>query len=381
MRKILFVNDEMTIGGVAKILNQLIFMMDKEAYEIDLLVLSPRGELMNDIPHNVNVIHGTSFFHTVDTPLSLILKAHDIKRLFNKLRLIVYMKFNFIGARIKKERKKMLTKHYDVEFAAKEGFCTVFVANGNAKRKINWIQVDYKEYNYSKNHMSLLRKALSCIDMNIACSTIVNQSYRDVFGVQNVKTINNMIDLEKVHQLKNQEIEFEIDSNKINLITVARFHRQKGIDRLIEAFSYVKNQCNLYIIGDGELNEALHKKAKEQQVDHLIHWLGIKVNPYKYMSKMDLFVLSSLYEGYPTIVVESLTCGVPVLATKVAGIEEQILDNKNGMIVENSLEALVDALIHVANNKNTIKEWHHYLSEYHYPNEKILKELLEVINE
>ena len=121
MKKILFVNDEMTMGGVARILNTLLKMLDKEEYEADLLVLHKRGELLDEIPEGINVIGGTDFFNAIDIPLS----ACKGKTLFSKLRLLFYMKTGLIKNKIVKERKKILSKHYDIEFAAKEGFCTI----------------------------------------------------------------------------------------------------------------------------------------------------------------------------------------------------------------------------------------------------------------
>ena len=58
-RKILFVNDEMRMGGVARVLNTLMTYLDKDKYEIDLLDLHPHGMLMKEIPVDVNVIYGT----------------------------------------------------------------------------------------------------------------------------------------------------------------------------------------------------------------------------------------------------------------------------------------------------------------------------------
>ena len=188
-KKILFVNDEMTMGGVARILNTLLSMIDREKYDVDLLVLHKRGELLKEVPEGMSVYGGSSFFNTVDIPLNQCRG----KNLFSKLRLLFYMKSGLIEQRIKKERKQFLKKHYDIEFSAKEGFCTIFVASGDSDRKINWVQVDYKECNYSKNHMALMKKMLKKIDMNIACSEKVKDSYVELFNVGDIKVIYKLL--------------------------------------------------------------------------------------------------------------------------------------------------------------------------------------------
>ncbi len=69
-KKILFVNDEMTMGGVARILNTFLKMIDRNQYDVDLLVLHKRGELLDEIPSDINVIEGSKFFSCIDRPIS-----------------------------------------------------------------------------------------------------------------------------------------------------------------------------------------------------------------------------------------------------------------------------------------------------------------------
>ena len=196
-KNLLFVNDEMTMGGVAKILCTFLKMIDKSKYNVDLLVLHKHGELLGEVPEGINLIEGTKFFDTVDIPL----RDCDVSNIFSKIRLLFYMKTGLIQDRIVKERNKILNRKYDVEFCAKEGFCTIFTAFGDSKRKINWIQTDYKVNNYSSNHMILVKKALSYIDVNIACSEQVKNSYQEVFKINNILIINNPIDEERIKKM------------------------------------------------------------------------------------------------------------------------------------------------------------------------------------
>lgn len=370
-KQILFVNDEMTMGGVARILNTLLKMIDRDKYDVDLLVLHKRGELLKEIPEGINVIGGTDFFNTVDIPL----KQCKGKKLFSKIRLLLFMKTGLIKNKIKKERNKILNKHYDIEFSAKEGFCTVFTAYGDSDRKLNWVQVDYKESNYSSNHMSLVKEALKQIDMNIACSETVMNSYKEIFGVERICTIHNLVDEERIRKLSLEKPTIVKKENKINLITVARFHRQKGLDRLIRVYSKLKDYYHLVIIGDGELKEELYSLAKELNCFDDIDWLGLMTNPYPNVKESDLFVMSSLYEGYPTMTIESLISGTPVLTTKVAGVNEQITD-KCGFIVENSEEGLFNKLNELKDSKK-ILSLKKNLKDYHYDNQIILNKYYE----
>lgn len=372
-KKILFVNDEMTMGGVARILNTFLKMIDRDKYDVDLLVLHKRGELLKEIPEGISVYGGTKFFDCVDIPLS----SCKPNQLFSKLRLLFYMKTGLIKNKIKKERQKILKKHYDIEFSAKEGFCTIFTAYGDSDKKINWIQVDYKQNNYSSNHMKLVKEALGYIDVNIACSNIVKKSYQELFGIDNIIVIHNLVDEDVIREKSLKQSRIKTSDDKINMICVARFHNQKGVDRLIEAYAKVSEYYELFIIGDGELKDELHRQARELKIDNRIHWQGISSNPYPDIKKSDCLILPSRYEGYPTITIETLISGTPVLALEVAGIKEQIIADYMGKVVENSDEALLNMLLEFKDKKELLQEYKQKLSSYKYNNQKILDEYYE----
>ena len=376
-KKILFVNDEMTMGGVARILNTFLKMIDRDKYEVDLLVLHKRGELLSEIPSDINVISGSDFFSVIDRPL----KECKGKELFYKLRLLFYMKSGLIKNKIIKERNKILNKHYDIEFSAKEGFCTIFTGYGDSDKKINWVQVDYKESNYSSHHMELVKDALKHIDMNIACSNQVMESYKELFNVSKICVIHNLVDEDRIRNMSLEPCDLKLDDNgKINLITVARFHRQKAVNRLIRIQAKLKDYYNLIIIGDGGLKEELYSLAKELDCFDNIKWLGLKSNPYPYVRECDLFVMSSLYEGYPTMTVESLLSDTPVLTTLVAGVSEQI-DDSNGWIVENSEDGLYKKLDELKDKKDVLIKLKKDLNNYHYDNESILNSYYKIFEE
>lgn len=380
-RKILFVNDEMRMGGVARVLNTLMAALPEDKYEIDLLILHKEGMLLSEIPDKVHVLEGGPFFHAVDEALNDIIERRDLKALARKLRLLFYMKTGLIHGRIVKERKKLLHKQYDVEVAAKEGFCTIFTACGDSKRKINWVLTDYSVNNYSANHMPLVRRALQEIDLNIADSEQAMVAYKTVFRVQNGMTIHNLMDVQKVKDRMAEPLMTELSHDVPNLIDVARFHPQKSIDRLLIASDEAYRQGyphTLYLIGGGEQEEMLRKMVQERNMKHVV-FLGYQKNPYALMAACDLFVLSSLYEGFATVISESLIAGTPVLTTDVSGCREQITDPDYGWVVENSQEALTAGLINALKDPQRLKEMKKSLQTYEYPNDEILQSFMEVL--
>ena len=91
-KSILFVNDEMRMGGVARVLNTLMAALPADQYDIDLLVLHRRGMLLEEVPSNVHIIEGTSFFRPVDESLDQLVSSRDWPETAAKLRLLFYMK-------------------------------------------------------------------------------------------------------------------------------------------------------------------------------------------------------------------------------------------------------------------------------------------------
>ena len=377
-KRILFVNDEMEMGGVARVLNTLMANLPNDKYEIDCLILHKTGLLLSEIPENVNVMAGTNFFKTVDQPMIELIRKMDILSIFSKVRLLFYMKTGLIKKKITRERKKLDTIPYDIEVAAKEGFCTIFTAFGKSKKKINWVLTDYSVCNYSKRHMKLVKESLEYIDLNIADSVQAIRAYEDVFKIKKGISIHNLMDVERIkNDMKTNPVEV---SNSINIVSIARFHPQKSIDRLIIAHKYVIDKGinhHLYLVGGGEQEEKLKKLVEDLNLN-TVHFLGFMKNPYTLVNQCDLFVLSSLYEGFATVINESLIAQTPVLSTLVSGVLEQITNSHYGFIVDNNQDALNEGLYNALSDYDNLKKMKEYLKDYKYPNDKILEEFIEV---
>jgi len=381
--KILFVNDEMRMGGVARVLNTLMAALPKDRYDIDLLVLHKRGMLLEKVPEGVRILEGTPFFHAVDLSLSDLWKNKDMPGIGKKLRLLFSMKSGLVKKRIVEERKKILDKQYDVEVAAKEGFCTIFTAYGDSRKKINWVLTDYSVCNYSSNHMNLVKQALQKIDLNIADSEQALIAYETVFRVYNGVAIHNLMDVDLVKNGMKEGTDEVIHDGLPNLITVARFHPQKSIDRLLNASKKAKDagyRHHLYLIGGGELESDLRKQVCDLGLEDTVLFMGYRQNPYAMMADCDLFVLPSLYEGFATVISESLIAGTPVLTTDVSGAKEQITEEYYGWIVDNSQDGIDRGMLNALSDLPGLQNMKQNLAGYEYPNDRILKQFMEIFD-
>ncbi|WP_116083511.1 glycosyltransferase [Tropicimonas sp. IMCC34011] len=120
------------------------------------------------------------------------------------------------------------------------------------------------------------------------------------------------------------------------IVCVARLVEQKGIDTLVSAMALVnkRRKVRLIILGEGDLRGKFERQASDLRVDDLVDFHGHLDNPFKFMRKADLFVLSSNYEGFANVVAEALACGCPVVSTDApSGPREILSDGDFGTIV------------------------------------------------
>jgi glycosyltransferase involved in cell wall biosynthesis len=135
------------------------------------------------------------------------------------------------------------------------------------------------------------------------------------------------------------------------IVACGRLKALKGFGFLIDALKEVRQTtpANLLIVGEGEERAALERKIRRLQLQDCVRLVGFQENPFKYMAAADLFVLSSLFEGFGNVIVEAMACGVPVVATDCPyGPREIIADGVNGILVElGSAPALAQAILRV----------------------------------
>ncbi len=175
----------------------------------------------------------------------------------------------------------------------------------------------------------------------IALSEGVKQNLIDVYHVkpQKIRVIYNPVDLLHIERQMTDEIPPIIKNikkkNQKVIVTAGRLVDEKDHLTLIRSFSMVcKNiKVDLIILGEGELKEKLQEKVNQLQLDEKVHFLGFQKNPYPFIKNADIFVLSSLSEGFGHVLVEAMACGTPIVSTDCKpGSTEVLDDGKYGLI-------------------------------------------------
>jgi glycosyltransferase involved in cell wall biosynthesis len=130
--------------------------------------------------------------------------------------------------------------------------------------------------------------------------------------------------------------------------TVGRLHEQKGHIYLLQAAALVRRQCpqvSFRIVGDGPLRNSLEAQSRALGVNDIVEFAGARSDIAAQLRQFDLFVLPSLWEGLPYVLLEAMAVGIPIVATDVSGVREIITDETEGIIAPpRSAAALAEAV-------------------------------------
>ena len=383
MKKILFVVDERMMGGVSILLEDILNSISLDDKEIDVLVLHDRGDRFVNLDKRITVFYGTSFFSAIDYTLKDAFKTKKASVIFSKLRTVFYLKTGLIKSKIKKERKQIIKKKYDVEIAFKDAFPTLFTGYGDTPIKIGWLHSDYNQtFNPTSKYKRLFKACYTSFYKVIAVSNGVKKDFNRIFRLgERVAVINNMVNEAKINRVKRKEP----NHRGLRIVSVGRLHPHKGYDRLLEAINQLDEELledvKIEIYGDGPDKGKLNEMVVKYELNDIVEFKGFINNPYEAINGADLFVLSSTNESFGIVIIEAMLMGVPVLATANSATGELIKNNVNGKIVNNSIEGLCLGLRDLLINRNKIDDYKEELKDYKYDNAQIIKKIEELISE
>lgn len=180
----------------------------------------------------------------------------------------------------------------------------------------------------------LIRFLYNRADKIVAVSQMIKDDLVQNFNIQEnkVKVIYNPFDVEKIQKKSTEKLELQYESIFAGevIINVGRLTEQKGQWNLIKVFSILSKMrpgISLVILGKGELEEELKGLVQKLNLNN-VYFLGYHNNPFKFIANSSVFVLTSLYEGFPMCLAESMACGIPVVSVDCkSGPKEMLLDN------------------------------------------------------
>lgn len=343
-KTVYFVLSAMMGGGAEK--NTLILLnnINRQEFNVKLILFNKKGVYLDDIPKEIDVI--------------------DLKK---------RSRFDFIRL-VLKLRRVIINEKPDIVFSSLEypNIITLLAGVGLTKTKIiisEHVSVDVylprARLGFLK--MAIMKKLYRNAYKVILVSKRLKDSFKDFKLEENkIEVINNPIEINKIKTLSAEKIDhpfFSGRDKKFIIISVGRLTPQKNQALLIKAVAGIKSDLPIYVIfvGEGELKDDLSRLSKVLGISPRTDFVGFKKNPYAWIKNADLFVLSSDFEGFGNVIVEAMACGVPVISTRCHfGPEEIIEDHVNGILVgPQDADAMKEAIIKMMNDavlRNKLKE-------------------------
>lgn len=302
-------------GGIERKIAAVLPRLDRSLFEVHLCCIRERGPLADDLEHAGIPVHLIPFRSRMD-PIGL----WRLRRLVRRLRI------DLVHAHMYRSNvPATLLKMYDENLIVVGHYHNVDTWEG-------WRQLQLDRY--------LARRR----DMNVAVSEAVRQDVLSRLGLEEdqVRILYNGVDLEEFHPLpapdrRAMRARLGFEGNEKLVVSVARLVAAKNQELILRSIPELLTtvpEARFLFVGSGPDEERLMALADDLQVGDYVRFLGRRDDVPLILGACDLSVLPSLREGFSNAVLESLACGLPVVASDVGGNGEVIEPGVNGYLCE-----------------------------------------------
>lgn len=356
--KLLFLIESLSGGGAEKVLSVLLKHIDKTKFDITLCTIVDTGIYAAEVRKYVNY--------------TSVLGNPQKKKLLGKIlyKILYLLIYRILPARL--IYTFFIPKRNNIEIAFIEGFCTKLLSystNEKAK-KIAWVHIDLEKFPWIKDiykNFKQEKTSYSKYNQIVGVSNTVASSVKKRYNLNNVITLYNPIENFDIIQKANITLTLPSKKYSIRMVTIGRFVPQKAYDRLLRVINRLYENgysIELWILGDGEQRHMLEEYIQTHSLNKIVTLWGFQKNPYPYLKHSDIFVCSSVSEGYSTAVTEALILELPVITTACSGMDELLLNGRCGLITENSENGLYEGIKHVLDNTNLLALYKQNIFKY-----------------
>lgn len=366
--KILFVLEQLNIGGPQKSLLGLLENIDCEANEIDVLLLQNEGRLCKYLEGKATLLRAPDIVDAFTFPVKRIKKTlltflHEGGfKLFVEAFLLL-CRHALTKSSMNVERQKfwnknkqylpVLPKNYDIAFGYSPVMSTYYVVDCvKARFKCHWVRCDYRILDMDKKiEETYFRNTDGVVAVSSMCADIFKEEFP--FLKERVTFFYNFIPIAFYDRLPRVNFSPRKSADEIRIITIARMDKFKGVNMALEACLLLKEKASFtwYFVGDGPSKDDYQNKAKEMGLDDQVIFLGFQLNVLSCLKQSDIFVLPSLTEGKSNAVDEAKYCGIPVIVTNYPTATEQITHGETGLICGMSGKEIAEAILCMAGDK------------------------------
>jgi len=341
-KRLLFVISSFYGGGAEMVLVHMINYLHRKRYAMELVVFDNFLDYCQLIPKDVSV-HCLHKKNRMD----FVRLVKDLRTIIRRIRPDVVFSLMFYTNVLTVLSSRWVGKRFRL-ILCEHIYLPTFLQAGT----FSSLKSKIVPYTYNR------------ADWVVGVSKSIRTSLVRDFKVNPLKTVTiyNPIPLEDIRKKAEAAVEHPFLSGDYTvLLSAGRLKPQKRFDRLLKAFGTVARQRSntvLLIMGEGTLRFELENLSRELGIRDRVDFVGFQRNPFAWMSKADLFVLSSDFEGLPMTLLEAMACGVPVVSTDCpSGPAEIIIENENGLLSPLDDGALAATILELLNDPARLKRF------------------------
>lgn len=316
MKSVLLIINGTDFGGTESALSNVALRLKKRGHAVQVLSLKPLG------PVGVRLQEGGLAVHTLGMP--------EKANLLNLLVAIVRL------------RRWLQHAECDIvhSFLPRANIVSRVANRFSGVRRPHFSSERSTDFNRSRTVCLLNRWTARWSDLVLVVSASVKEVLlqRDRLAPESMALWENGISVQAVDDAPESGIRAELGVNGKTVVfcSVGRLIPDKGYDYLLRAMSQMTSDgvpVRLILVGGGPEEERLRAEAKVCGVGDRVHFAGFRSDVYGILKEVDAFVLSSLEEGVPVVVLEAMACSLPVIATEVGGVPDLVVNGETGFLV------------------------------------------------
>ena len=393
-KKILFIIGILDTGGVSKSMLSLLNVIDKDKYEVSLLMMNASGAFSNQIPTGVRVLSDsrltalTSGFSGIKDLISFRkgIGFHPILGLFSLIRfLISFFDKSLSGVFLTRIFPKITDECFDliVEYNGQQDLYYM-VNKLQGKRKITFFHSDYRKWRYyEKADRKYFGKVDGIYTISEECVSALKEvfpEYTDKFhlmeNISSPSLINKLADELIEPALTKQQHDFIIAS--LGYVSIG-----KGSELAVQVAKKLKEvgiSFEWWFIGGVTNDWDYQGFVKKNGLEDNVKFLGVKANPYPYLKRADLYVHLSKFEGKSIALDEVKVLCKPIVVTNFSTVHDQFEDRVNASICEMTVEDATDKVTELIHNASLRQSYIDYLKQHIVDNSNEIEKIYSLLS-
>lgn len=376
----------MQTGGVSKSMASLMNVIDRQRYDVSLMIVSPAGAFMELLPRDLRLITNpvwSGLTGRLDGSWQLLRSGHPLLAIGNCIRLAVSIFSKSKAGEMIAAMMPKINEEFDavVDFNGQQQLYYM-INKVKADKKITFFHSDYKKWPYYYNSD---KKYYPIADYIFTISGKCVDSLKSFFPDQSekIRLMENISSIELIDRMaKDDVVDMTVDKN--TLLTIGHVCENKGFLWAVDAAAILKSRgidFHWYFLGSVSKPDEYAALVNQKGLAPHITFLGIRSNPYPYIRKATLIVHPSKFEGRSIALDEAKLLCKPVVVTNFSTVNDQFTNRHNGSICRMNPDSIADAVEELLTDSSLQQHYTMNLIAERHDNSSEIEKLYEIFDD